>query len=102
MEGLESHRSLGDEPKGSQSMEFPHRVVVEHLVSSRYRCGRRPQSWDLRVEGIDVIRNSAGEELRLLSNGQQSPPKPGWTLILTSGDSSGGFRWTLYGISRPN
>ena len=73
-------------------------VSVKSVVSSRYPSGRRPLQWDERKEGIDVIRTTSGEELKLLSDGQQSPPEPGWTLMLTGGSAAAGYHWTLYGL----
>jgi hypothetical protein len=86
------------------------RVNVEKVVSSRY-CQRgaeqsgmgwpeRPDSWDQRLGGLDVIIVDGGETLRLASTPMQSPPKPGWVLMLTGGDAGQGFTWTLYGMPR--
>lgn len=85
---------------------LPKKVQVKELISSRYDDlyeegvlpqGARPQVWDNRVAGTDVIRIEAGEELLLKSSGQQSPPQAGWTLMLTGGDTDG-YTWTLYGM----
>ncbi len=86
------------------------RVRVERLVSSRYSpkatadtCSpgvERPDSWDLRMGGVDVITVDGGETIRLASTPMQSPPKPGWVLMLTGGDSGKGATWTLYGMPR--
>lgn len=74
------------------------RVTVKKVLSSRYSNSSRPQSWDDRKEGIDCIRTTSGEEIKLYSNGQQSTPKEGWVILLTDGSEDKGFSWTLYGI----
>ena len=82
---------------------LPHRVEVKRLLSSRYAAmGRvvRPESWDERHEGGDIIEIADGTRLLLKSSAMQSPPKPGWILMLTAGDARGGYVWTLYGIRR--
>lgn len=86
------------------------RVHVERVVSSRYNQnatpgrgaieGERPESWDQRVGGTDVVIVDGGETVRLASTPMQSPPKPGWVLMLTGGDPGQGFTWTLYGMPR--
>lgn len=81
-------------------MEFPHKLSVASLVSSRYVDNRRPLSWDSRRAGIDVVKAESGQVMNLLSDGAQSPPQQGWTIMLTSGDPVGGFHWTLYGLPR--
>jgi hypothetical protein len=80
------------------SPTLPRTVVVNALVASRYHSGFRPESWDARVHGIDIVRSTEGEEIRLFSDGQQSPPQSGWTIMLTGGDATAGFKWTLYGL----
>jgi hypothetical protein len=87
----------------SSSVVAPCRVQVERLVSSRYSDGlasSRPQDWDGREAGVDVVEILGGSHIRLLSSPMQSPPKPGWILMLTGGNEGQGFLWTLYGISR--
>lgn len=87
------------------------KVCVAEVISSRYGAvsnasqgaegdGDRPQSWDDRKTGIDVIRSLDGETIKLSSSPMQSTPKPGWVLVLTGGTSEEGYTWTLYGISR--
>lgn len=90
------------------------KLCVAEVVSSRYAtvggtsCGRfggkagwkRPQSWDARKAGIDVVRSLNGETVKLASSPMQSTPKPGWILVLTGGSEHDGYSWTLYGISR--
>lgn len=83
----------------------PAKVQVLELVSSRYTGqdgspSARPADWDSRKEGIDEVRISSGEVLRLYSSAMQSPPQPGWILMLTGGNDSEGYHWTLYGIPR--
>lgn len=82
------------------SSKAPFRVTVASIVSSRYgdlTIGR-PESWDMRKEGVDVVQSSTGETIRLLSDGQQSVPQKGWVLLITDGDSTSGYRWTLFGM----
>jgi hypothetical protein len=83
----------------------PARIEVTELLSSRYDTVKdhtavRPQEWDERVAGLDVVRVSAGHTVRLRSSAMQSPPKPGWVLMLTDGNEADGYAWTLYGLSR--
>ncbi len=83
----------------------PARVEVTEVVSSRYDTVEggivaRPSEWDRRLEGVDVVKVSGGNTLRLRSSAMQSPPKPGWVLMLTGGNESEGYAWTLYGLSR--
>ena len=88
---------------------LPRKVEVKIRKQSRYdehyengllEEGKRPMLWENRREGIDVIETTDDEELRLVSDGQQSPPAEGWTLMLTDGDAEVGFSWTLYGMSK--
>lgn len=82
---------------------LPRRVEVLAVVSSRYGSeqeANRPQSWDQRRSGVDVVQIVGGGSVRLASSPMQSVPKPGWVLMLTSGDATGGFQWTLYGMAR--
>lgn len=78
--------------------EVPAQVTVQQLVESRYRSGKRPSSWDGRVAGIDTVKTTEGQLIKLKSDGQQSPPEAGWTLIVTGGDAREGYTWTLYGL----
>jgi hypothetical protein len=73
-------------------------VEIAQIVSSRYRNNIRPSSWGLRVEGIDVVITTTGETLSLKSNGGQSPPLPGWKILLRSIDNNNAYTWTLYGF----
>ena len=92
------HSDFSSAARKTISGSLPQRVVVKSLQKSRYLDNERPQSWDERCAGIDIIATEDGLVMSLLSDAGQSPPKPGWILILTSGDSHGGFRWTLYGL----
>ncbi len=77
---------------------LPAKVTVAKLVSSRYPDARRPESWDDRRDGVDVIQGVETGAVKLLSDGQQSPPREGWVIMLTDGNPTDGFRWTLYGM----
>jgi hypothetical protein len=84
---------------------LPARVDVAQIVSSRYPAPaasqpKRPLSWDERMEGVDVILTTDGRRLKLLSDGQQSPPLPGWGIVINGGDASSGYRWTLYALGK--
>ena len=88
---------------GQDASALPRRIEVLGVVSSRYGAGQgtdRPQSWDERQSGVDVVQITGGGTVRLVSSPMQSVPKPGWILMLTSGDATYGFQWTLYGMSR--
>ena len=78
--------------------KIPCRVTVGSIVRSRYEKQTRPADWAARVDGIDVITTTDGEELRLYSNGQQNTPQPNWVLLLTGGSAEEGYEWTLYGM----
>ena len=84
----------------SDLSNLPARVVVAETVSGRYDSGSRPENWDDRVSGTDVIRTSDGVTVTLQSDGMQSTPDSGWVLMLTDGDNEKGFHWTLYGLSQ--
>ena len=73
---------------GERLETIPFRDSVEELVSSRYdSCDRlRPEAWDQRTEGKDVVRLKSGKTISLWSDGGQSPPQPGWTVLITGGD----------------
>ena len=81
-------------------MKFPRKVDVKRLASGRYEDGNRPPNWDERIAGQDVIETSEGEIVVLKSDGDQTPPRAGWRLMLTSGDVTAGFTWTLSGFNR--
>lgn len=87
------------------SVKIPFRATVASIVKSRYaetlpEDASRPMEWSDRKEGIDIITTDAGETLRLSSDGQQSVPQKGWVILITSGDSAAGFRWTLFGMPK--
>lgn len=89
-------------------MQLPKRIKVQALLQSRYEAEQctdfsglsRPADWDDRVLGQEQVLTTEGQRLILRSSGAQSTPKPGWVLLLTSGDAEEGFEWTLYGISK--
>lgn len=74
------------------------RVVVKEVLKARYP--ERPRNWNERSAGIDIIKTEQGDTLELLSDGQQSPPKKGWVIMLREVDKEGRFTWTLYGIPK--
>lgn len=83
----------------------PARIEVTELLSSRYDSDvkgarARPLEWEHRMEGFDVVKVSGGHSVKLRSSAMQSPPKPGWVLMLTGGNETEGYDWTLYGLSR--
>ena len=80
-------------------VKAPCRIQVAKIVASRYANHTRPAQWDSRISGVDVIQTVDQKTVRLLSDGGQSPPKEGWVLLLASGDSEAGFKWTLSGMS---
>ncbi len=91
--------------------KIPARIQVQELLNSRYGslCKPspslddglpRPLSWDERVEGSDVVRSVDGQTVKLFSSAMQTPPQPGWVILLTDGDPQAGYRWTLYGMPR--
>lgn len=80
--------------------QVPFRVRVKEVVSSRYPGHERPEKWDGRTSGVDVIQTTEGQKLRLESGGQQSPPQENWEILVTGGDNQQGFTWTLYGIPK--
>jgi hypothetical protein len=85
-----------------QSLKLPARKKIGKIVSGRYLPGKKPVSWDDRMEGTDVCLDSEGLEIELYSTGDQCTPAPGWELLLTSRNEDGRYSWTLYGISGSN
>lgn len=79
-------------------IELPKSIFVVEVISSRYSSGLRPESWDSRVAGLDVVLANDGNRYSLQSDGQQSPPQIGWEIVLREGDNRSGYYWTLYGI----
>lgn len=76
---------------------LPRLVRVKSANSSRYPDLKRPESWDARVAGIDTIQTTDGSTIELISDGGQSVPEVGWSLMLTELEGSA-YRWTLYGL----
>ncbi len=82
--------------------KLPVCIEVESVLSSRYPGNERPLSWDDRCDGIDTIRTKDQKTLRLLSDGGQSPPRAGWSIVISEGDASKGYKWTLYSMPKNN
>lgn len=98
------------------ALSLPARVKVSEVVSGRYSTESeqsivrdsqwyvagltRPLNWDDRRAGVDLIKLEDGSQIKLNSSGMQSVPQPGWVLLLTSGNQSEGYTWTLYGITQ--
>ncbi|MCB0310184.1 MAG: hypothetical protein KDD42_03045 [Bdellovibrionales bacterium] len=80
--------------------KLPRKVQVKDLVTSRYLNGARPSNWDERSAGEDIVITTEGETLKLWSDGGQSPPQPGWILMLRDKRADSLFGWTLYGMPR--
>lgn len=80
------------------SKALPRSVVVKRLLEQRYTSGKRPSNWDERRGGFDVVESVDGETVNLLSDGSQSAPKEGWSIVLTAGDEQTGYSWTLYSL----
>lgn len=94
-----SSKSHSSDPLRADTLaELPARLRVVKLLESRYQSGSRPLSWDERRAGVDVILTEDGKTIRLASDGQQSPPQPGWTILVSDGNTEG-YTWTLYGIA---
>lgn len=97
-------------------INLPTKVIVNSVQSNRYSkdensennmLGKKPLSWDKRIEGYDLVnasinddKDKTGINIKLLSDGGQCVPAPGWTLMLTSGNQDKGYEWTLYGFER--
>ena len=90
----------------AEALQAPAKITVKTLDSSRYapsssvegQSAERPSLWDSRKSGIDVVTTTSDLKIKLQSDGQQSPPREGWVLMLTGGDAAAGFTWTLYGM----
>ncbi len=80
-------------------MKLPVRKRISKVLSGRYAPGKKPVSWDERIQGVDICIDSDGSELRLFSSGDQSTPDCGWEIMLTDVNDDGHFSWTLYGVS---
>ena len=91
-----------------KALHLAAKVCVAQVVASRYGISgkpvsskeARPQSWDDRKEGIDVVRAVGGGTIKLRSSAMQTTPRPGWVIVLIGGSEHEGYSWTLYGISR--
>lgn len=59
----------------------------------------RPFVWDERCDGVDKIETTEGEVIELWSEGMQSPPKPGWVILLRE-QGAEGYAWTLYALPK--
>jgi hypothetical protein len=94
-------------------LKLPTRIVVKEVLTCRYSPGQRPDSWDARRTGLEVIKTDKDEMLTLLSKGGQSSPDVGWELLLNEqveelekikiekldDDASlPAYGWTLYGV----
>lgn len=86
--------------EGASLSRLPARIAVAELVDSRYVDGKRPEQWEKRLEGIDLIKSEEGAVLKLWSDGGQSPPQAGWGIVLVSGDATRGYNWTLYSLPK--
>lgn len=88
-------------------IKLPASIVVQRVFTSRYpnleknfyNCLKRPLSWDERVSGTEEIMTECKQRILLNSTGQQPTPEPGWKLVLTGGNSTEGYEWTLYGLA---
>ena len=83
-------------------LTVPSKVTVSSIVSSRYsaRGHLRPEAWDLRSDGVDIVRTEDGKTLRVWSDGGQSVPQPGWVIHISGGDPINGYHWTLFGMPK--
>ena len=85
---------------------LPARVHISRLLSSRYDdlyarglpAGERPCLWEERRAGVDLVIDAEGQRLKLQSSGQQSPPQPGWAIVIRGGGGEQGYEWTLHGL----
>lgn len=80
------------------------------MLDSRYSPGSRPVLWEERHSGVESVRTTEGDEVKIYSNGGQSSPAPGWELLLlktrinpaaSDGSDAGAVLWTLYGLPKP-
>lgn len=100
------------------NLPLPLKVIVTAVKEHRYHNkpelkvapGSKPLNWDLRLAGEDVVSTTfrvseaenalVSREIKLKSMGDQAVPAPGWTLMLSEGNESEGYHWTLYGFDR--
>ncbi len=108
-------------------MKLPRRITVGRVLASRYSAAQsgaeqmtnlhvvggkdraeagavrntpeRPFVWDERFDGVDKIETTEGEVIELWSEGMQSPPKPGWVILLRE-KAELGLTWTLYSLPK--
>ena len=83
--------------------QFPRVVEVLETISTRYKPGERPISWEDRSEGVECFRATDGEVIKVYSKGGQSSPSKGWVLLLTKDCAENLVseqipEWTLYGL----
>lgn len=79
--------------------KLPVRIKVQEVLSSRYEGQHhRPANWDRRKSGVDVVKTTDGQTIKLQSDGGQSPPQKDWVVLLSKGDAQSGYIWTLYGM----
>ena len=83
------------------------RITVLEVLSSRYKPGNKPNSWDKRTDGFDVVKTTEDEVIALDSQGAQSSPDKGWNILLSKDNGQkeiknfgllSSFSWTLYGL----
>ena len=80
-------------------MSFHPRIVtIKEVISSRYKVSSRPQNWDERISGTDVLKTVDDEVLKLVSDGGQSTPKPGWKILLKN-QLDDSYEWTLFAMA---
>ncbi|RIL10271.1 MAG: hypothetical protein DCC75_04710 [Proteobacteria bacterium] len=95
-----STRYSGNGTSSEGQIAVPCKVQIKQILVSRYADNKRPLSWDQRLAGHDHIVTSNGQTIKLWSEGGQSPPRPGCAIIITSGSSEEGYKWTLYSMPK--
>jgi hypothetical protein len=83
-----------------EHVDIPLTIRVEKILESRYPRHARPSSWDERRDGKDIVLTPDGKTITLWSDGQQSPPQPGWEIVLREYEPGVGYTWTLYGMNQ--
>ena len=76
----------------------PKLVIFNHALAQSLGLGFKKTSDNPSENSPTDIKD--GSTITLLSDGQQSPPKAGWVVLLYEGSEQDGYRWTLYGIKR--
>ena len=83
------------------------RITVSEILSSRYEPGKKPHSWDKRLDGFDIVKTTEDEIIALDSKGAQSSPDQGWNILLSKDNGQkeiekfgllSCFAWRLYGL----